>query len=51
MKHKEDFIADKFYHIYNRANGSELLFRNDENYLYFLKKYTEYITPIAENMF
>lgn len=36
------------YHIYTHANGSENLFREDENYYYFLNKYSEYIHPIAE---
>ena len=36
------------YHIYNHANGEENIFRSNENYYYFLKKYTEYIHPIAE---
>lgn len=35
-------------HIYTHANGSENLFREDENYYYFLRKYSEYIHPIAE---
>lgn len=35
------------YHIFNQAVGSEKLFRNDENYNYFLKKFNEYISPIA----
>lgn len=39
---------DKTYHLYTHANGSENLFREDENYHYFLKKYAEYIYPIAE---
>lgn len=38
----------KTYHIYTHANGSENLFRENENYHYFLKKYLEYIYPIAE---
>jgi putative transposase len=38
---------DGIYHVYNRANGNELLFCSDENYLYFLKKFYEYILPIA----
>jgi REP element-mobilizing transposase RayT len=37
-----------YYHIYNRANGSENLFRNEENYHFFLKKYSWHINPIAE---
>lgn len=36
------------YHIYTHANGSDNLFREDENYRYFLRKYSEYIHPIAE---
>ena len=38
----------KYYHIYNRANGSENLFVIDENYHFFLKKYKLYILPIAD---
>ena len=43
----EILIPDATYHIYNRANGNEKLFLNDENYSYFLRKYIEYISPIA----
>ena len=38
---------DTFYHIYNHANGSENLFRSDENYHYFLRQWTKYIEPVA----
>lgn len=34
---------DKFYHIFNRGNNSENLFYTHENYLYFLKKYDQYL--------
>lgn len=37
-----------FYHIYNQANGNENLFINDENYNYFLNRFFEFISPIAE---
>ena len=40
--------ADKFYHLYDHAVGDENLFRNENNYKYFLKKYAEYFNPIAE---
>lgn len=40
--------ANTFYHIYNRANGSENMFRCDENYRYFLQQWAKYIDPIAE---
>jgi REP element-mobilizing transposase RayT len=39
---------DTFYHIYNHAIGSENLFRNKDNYLYFLKRYAKFIPPIAD---
>ncbi|OQX96879.1 MAG: hypothetical protein B6I24_10610 [Bacteroidetes bacterium 4572_128] len=41
---------DIYYHIYNRANGSENLFLNENNYLFFLQKYTLYISPIAHTL-
>ena len=39
---------DTFYHIYNHANGNENLFRTDENYYYFLKRFGFYIAPIDD---
>jgi putative transposase len=41
---------DTYYHIYNRGNNRENIFRDDENYPYFLKLYDEYITPVAETI-
>ena len=41
-------IPDTFYHVYNRANGNEKLIHTDDNYLYFLKQWQKYISPIAE---
>lgn len=39
--------TSSYYHIYNRANGSENLFREDRNCNYFLDKWKLYINPIA----
>ena len=39
---------DKVYHIWTHANGKDNLFRNKENYRYFLYKYKENIHPIVE---
>ena len=36
------------YHIYNRGINGETLFREEENYLYFLSKYALYIEKVAE---
>ncbi len=44
----EHLLPAKYYHIYNHAIGSENLFRSDENYYYFLKKYALHISPIAD---
>ena len=38
------------YHIYNHANGSENIFREAENYRFFLEKYDLYISPVAETL-
>ncbi len=37
-----------YYHIYNRGNNKENIFREEENYYYFLKLYDKYIEPIAD---
>ncbi len=39
---------NRFYHIYNRGNNKENLFREEGNYEYFLKLYEKYIHPVCE---
>ncbi len=34
-----DLEVDNYYHLYNRSNSRELLFKNQDNYLYFLRKF------------
>ena len=41
-------LPDQFYHIYNHANGNDKIFINEGNYIFFLKRYREYISPVAE---
>jgi putative transposase len=38
----------KYYHIFNRGNNKENIFRCDENYQYYLKLYIKYISPAAD---
>jgi len=38
----------RMYHIWTHANGEENLFRLDENYTFFLDKYSYYISPMAD---
>lgn len=47
---KDIFEPNKFYHIYNRAVGKEIMFRNYNNYLFFLEKFEKYILPIADTL-
>jgi putative transposase len=44
----EPLLSETVYHIYNHANGNENLFRTDENYHYFLRKYGEYMYPMFD---
>jgi REP element-mobilizing transposase RayT len=39
---------DKFYHLFNHAIGEELLFRQDKNFSFFLKKYAVHANPICD---
>ncbi len=41
------FEYDKYYHVFNRGNNGEALYRNDDNYLYFLRQRKKYISPYA----
>ncbi len=36
------------YHIYNHANGDENLFREPDNYRYFLKQYQKHVHPVVD---
>jgi putative transposase len=38
----------KFYHVYNRGINGCNLFRDNENYEYFLHLYDKYISPVAK---
>lgn len=41
----DPFFSEEFYHVYSRTIGEELLFRTEENCIYFLKKYQTYCSP------
>lgn len=42
------FEEQEVYHIYNHTNNQELLFKSDENYVYFLKQYRKYLYPFVQ---
>jgi REP element-mobilizing transposase RayT len=39
---------EQIYHIWTHANGSENLFRAEENYHYFLDRYIYHVHPVVE---
>lgn len=49
MKGLEKFEPDTFYHIVNHSIGNENLFRTNENYRYFLKRYSEHIPSVCDS--
>ena len=38
----------QYYHIFNRGNNRETLFRQERNYAYFMDLYARHIIPIAD---
>jgi len=39
---------NQYYHLYNRGNNIEALFKEGRNYYYFLDLYKKYIYPMAD---
>ncbi len=39
-----------YYHIYNRGNNSEVLFKHKKYYTEFLELYKKYIVPVADTL-
>jgi len=52
MKNKTNYTANFYdegiFHVYNRTNNKELLFRSEENRLYFLRQYHKYLHPFLD---
>ena len=48
MSRPEPLHFGSYYHIYNRGNNGESIFREQRNYRYFLTLYAKYIEPVAE---
>jgi putative transposase len=42
---KAPVLPDKYYHIFNKANNSEKIFRDQADYQFFLGKLGEIVTP------
>lgn len=48
MPNPSSLAYGMIYHIYNRGTNGEDLFVTPQDYATFLKRYTRYITPVAE---
>ncbi len=44
----ETLDSGKYYHVYTHAVGGRNLFKEADNYHFFLNQYDKYISPIAE---
>ena len=42
--HNMDLFQNKYFHLYNRSNNREIVFKERKNYLFFLKKYRRYLS-------
>lgn len=50
MKGLEKFEPGTYYHIVNHAVGSDNLFRTEDNYRYFLKRYAHYMPSVCSTL-
>ncbi len=46
----QPFLPSKIYHVYNHANGDDNIFKEEDNYRFFLEKYVKYINPVADTL-
>jgi putative transposase len=47
LPNTDSFCPESYYHIYNHAIGSDNLFRNRNNYLYFLARFKNYMLSVC----
>ncbi len=45
-----EIYPQQYYHIYNRSNNAEVVFKSEENYDFFLCKYQKYISGKVETL-
>lgn len=48
MNYYVPFLPGEMYHVVSRATGNELLFKEQDNYRFFLRRFEKYISPVAE---
>ena len=42
------FEEGTLYHLFNHGNAADNLFKEDDNYWFFLRKFQKYVSPIAD---
>jgi len=45
---REILVPGGYFHLYNRANAEDVLFRQQSDYYRFLRMYEDYIAPMSE---
>src|SRR5262245_41858037 len=48
MTHPIGLLPGHYYHVYNRGNNRENIFREERNYRYFRDLYAAHVEPVAE---
>jgi REP element-mobilizing transposase RayT len=48
ISYTTDFYEGGIFHVYNRTNNKELLFKSTDNRLYFLKQFQKYLHPFLD---
>jgi REP element-mobilizing transposase RayT len=47
-KYHDKFYDGEFYHLYNRGNNSEIIFKSERNYQFFLQRWQKYIADLLD---
>lgn len=48
LKNKTPILSDKYYHLYNRGNNYENIFKSEDDYYIFVWLIKKYICPLAD---
>ena len=48
MRRLANLEIGRVFHIYNRGNNGESLFKEERNYYFFLKKYIQHVVPYVD---
>jgi putative transposase len=40
--------SETYYHIYNRGNNKDLIFFENDNYIFFLNQFKKHVSPFCD---